>query len=51
MTDKQLDLLATRCCFCEELAENEFLPLFCHLCLGGNQTLLAVSSKYLLIRT
>ncbi|MCS6967093.1 MAG: hypothetical protein RMJ44_02465 [Cytophagales bacterium] len=34
LTEKQIELLASRCKFCQQLAEEEFLPLFCHLCLN-----------------
>lgn len=32
MTDKQIDILSTRCTFCEKLSESEFIPMFCTLC-------------------
>lgn len=40
MTDQEIDVLAMRCKTCEQLAENEFLPLFCHLCLSKETELL-----------
>jgi hypothetical protein len=40
MTDQQIDVLAMRCTSCEQLAENEFLPLFCHLCISKEAELL-----------
>ena len=46
MTDEQIDVLAMRCKSCEQLAENEFLPLFCHLCLS-RETDLPAQEHYL----
>ncbi len=36
-----MDVLSTPCKSCEQLAENEFLPLFCHFCLSRESELVA----------